>query len=93
MPAPGSGPRPYQGDIMKKTLRFAALAAVLGLTSWLAMGGQAQASPPCSYLQGKFCEQGFIICGSVSVGSECFCNYGHWDCGCTTDDTGTMTCP
>ncbi len=28
---------------MKKTLRFAALAAVLSLTSWLPMGGQARA--------------------------------------------------
>jgi hypothetical protein len=78
---------------MKKTLRFAALTAVMGLTSWLVMGREAQANAPCSYLHGMSCpnENYWTYCNSGA--SICWCHGGHWDCGCVYDYDGSLMCP
>jgi hypothetical protein len=71
---------------MQKTLRFAALAAAMSLTSWLTMGDSAQANyPPCRVYQGLACSSsGYILCDddppNNSLGA-CTCVGGHWNCG------------
>jgi len=70
---------------MKKTLRFAALAAVLGLASWLSMSDFANAAyPRCSTLQGKSCTgTGFTYCDEDPPNQSlaaCVCQGGHWSC-------------
>lgn len=79
---------------MKKTLRFAALAAVLSLTSWLTMEEQAQAGLPCSYLHGRACtgSPGSLYCGPEDS-FLCICNGGYWDCGCVEDEDFGLQCP
>lgn len=55
---------------MKNTMRFAALAAVLGLTSWFSIGQQAHALPQyalCRSVHGTSC---------TTPGSYKFCT---WD--------------
>jgi hypothetical protein len=71
---------------MKKTLRFAALAAILGLTSWLSMGDFAYAGyPRCSTTQGGACTgTGYIYCDDDPPNQSlavCLCQGGHWNCG------------
>jgi hypothetical protein len=67
---------------MKKILRFAALSAAIGLTSWLALGDRAaRAEPPCDFLQGKVCFSGGPGWEYCAPGGVCFCTDGHWDCG------------
>jgi hypothetical protein len=64
---------------MKKTIRFAALVAVMGLTSWLTVGARpAQALAPCDFFQGKICYGGGW--GYCDPGGICYCLNGHWDC-------------
>lgn len=71
---------------MKKTLRFAALAAAMSLTSWLAMGDFAQAGyPSCNVYQGRACtSSGVVYCDEDphSIGSiaACLCVGGYWSC-------------
>lgn len=79
---------------MKKTLRFAALAAVMSLTFWLAKVDDAQAAkyPRCSVLHGGFCTGGSTWCSLFGDGypdGYCVCSSGHWDCGC---DNGITEC-
>lgn len=78
---------------MKKTFRFAALAAALGLTSWLTMGSEAQANAPCSWLHGKGCtvENRWTYCSSGA--GLCVCWGGKWDCDCVYDESGSLLCP
>ena len=95
MRRPGDGPLasiPGRHHV-KKTLRFVALAAVVGLTSWLGMGKEAQATAPCSYLHGMSCpnENRWTYC-SAGAGL-CVCRGGLWDCQCVYDADGTLMCP
>jgi len=78
---------------MKKTLRLAALAAVMSLTFWMAKVNEAQAlplygsSPPCSVLQGGSCTGGAVWCSLMRDGypdGYCVCVNGKRDCGCNT---------
>jgi hypothetical protein len=77
---------------MKKTLRFTVLAAVLSLTFWTTTAKTAQAFIPCTFEHGRTCTgtPGWVYC---DIGKECFCNGGHWDCGCFIDDAnGQLIC-
>jgi len=79
---------------MKKTLRFAALAAALSLTSVGTPAARA-ISPPCYFKHGLYCSMsgpGMSSCGTDG-GGVCICNDGHWDCGCIYDDVGSLMCP
>ena len=86
----GLGSHFNQEVAMKKTLRFVALAAVMSLTSWLALGDQAQALAQCSFLHGKSCTHA-SYCGSSGAGF-CVCYKGRYDCGCFQED-GLLVCP
>jgi hypothetical protein len=68
---------------MKKTLRFAALAAVLGLASWSNAG--AQFPYYCSQIDGTTCSTpgAFQSCPTPYVGESggCTCTTNHtWRC-------------
>jgi hypothetical protein len=71
---------------MKKTLRFAALTAVLCLTSWLSMGAFARAAwPSCRVYQGNTCSgTGYVYCDEDPPNQSlaaCVCEGGRWNCG------------
>lgn len=69
---------------MKKTVRFAALAAALSVTFCLAMGNKAEAGPPCSYLHGRSCtgNPGWVYCTTDEGQPDlCYCITGSWYCG------------
>lgn len=67
---------------MKKTLRFAALAAATTLT-WMTMEDQAQAYVSCSTIRGTSCTGSptRMYCGPNNI-AICGCFYGVWQCGC-----------
>ena len=74
---------------MKRTLRFAALVAVVGLTSWPAAGLSVTPNtyPRCSVFQGGFCTGGSMWCSLIeptTADGYCVCASGRWDCGCNT---------
>lgn len=76
----------YLEDIMKKTLRLAALAGVLCLISGLSASDFASAAyPACRTFQGKACSgTGYIYCDEDPPNQSlaaCVCQGGHWDCG------------
>jgi hypothetical protein len=64
---------------MNRGLRFAALVAVLGLTSWLTVAERpAYAYNTCDFWQGKPCTVSWQYCSPSGI---CFCmEDGHWDC-------------
>lgn len=70
---------------MKKTLRFAALAAVTCLTLWLPMDGQAQTYGYCSDIAGTSCTgnptRTYCSCPNWSSSPICGCFDGVWQCG------------
>ena len=71
---------------MKKSLRFMAVAAVLGVTSWLSTGQAAQAGwQQCFRYHGHSCSQQntYITCLDDQALHQCLC-WGTpltWDCG------------
>ena len=65
MPGPGATPRLCQGDHMKKALRLAALAGVLGLSLISLKQAEAQATP-CLF---NICADGL----PCSVNKDCGC--------------------
>jgi hypothetical protein len=75
---------------MKKTLRFAALAAVMALTSWLSMHPTVQAAslPSCTTIAGTSCNP------AVNTGrAKCYWYQAAEPGFCTCDSTtSTWTC-
>jgi hypothetical protein len=63
---------------MTRSLRFAALIAVLGLTAWLTVAERpAYAYVPCEFAHGKVCTVSWQYCDPAGI---CFCMDGRWDC-------------
>ena len=67
---------------MNRSLRLAALVAVLGLTAWLTVAERpAYALPICETLEGKACTGSSQNCTYRGGGfGICYCLGGHWDC-------------
>ena len=69
---------------MRKSLKLAALAGILGVTSWLGTVRQGNAIARCSLFDGTSCgSEGFrlnCLRNDGTIGS-CTCSGGEWSCG------------